>query len=54
MTDIDGRIADASVSWVPFLAVMLVVGLLQLRGSDILAAEMAVLVWTTSDRKGWL
>lgn len=52
--DIPGRAADAWVSAGPFAGVLLVVLILGLRGSDILAAEMAVLFWTTSNRKGWL
>jgi hypothetical protein len=52
--DLTGRVADGWVSASPFALVLLVVFAFGLRGSDILLAEMAVLFWTTSDRKGWL
>lgn len=52
--DLPGRVADGWVSAFPFAVTLLVVWILGLRGSDVLAAEMAVLFWTTSNRKGWL
>jgi hypothetical protein len=54
VTDIAGRMADASVSTLPFVVVFCMVVVFQLRGSDALASEMAVLFWTTRNTKGWL